>query len=174
MIGSIRTLTLAATAAGAVLLGTALPAQADLGAPTGTQTRTVSRHPAPAPRLVAISTGRHDTFDRVVFTLHGDAPGYKVGYVRHVHEDGSGKVVHLRGDADLLVRLTPADAHDGSGAPTYDGPKRSYPGYPQLREVAFAGDFEGTVSIGLGVRHKAGFRVFTLHSPTRIVVDIAH
>jgi hypothetical protein len=40
--------------------------------------------------------------------------------------------------------------------------------------VAFVGDFEATVSVGLGLRHKAGFRVFTLHDPTRIVVDVAH
>ncbi|MDQ1695086.1 MAG: hypothetical protein QOJ03_439 [Frankiaceae bacterium] len=176
MIGTIRsrTLTLVAVAAGAALLGTAVPAQADLGAPTRTDTRTVTRSPMPAPRLVDISTGRHTTFDRVVFKLRGDSPGYTVGYVRRVRADGSGNVVPLRGKANLLVRLTPADAHNSAGAPTYTGPRHIYPGYPQLREVAFVGDFEATVSIGLGLRHKAGFRVFTLHSPTRIVVDVAH
>jgi hypothetical protein len=153
---------------------TAAPAQADLGAPTDTSTRSVTRSPSPIPTLVDITTGRHAAYDRVVFTLHGAAPGYKVGYVKRVRADGSGRLVDLRGHANLLVRLTPADAHNDRGTATYDGPKRLYPGYPQLREVAFVGDFEATVSIGLGLRHKAGFRVLTLQDPTRIVVDVAH
>ena len=37
-----------------------------------------------------------------------------------------------------------------------------------------AGDFEGVVTFGLGVRHRTGFRVFRLTDPTRIAVDVAH
>lgn len=163
-----------ATAVAAALVLTAVPAQADLGAPTKTRDRTVTRTPSPTPRLVDITTGRHASFDRVVFTFRGDPPGYAVGYVRRVRTDGSGEIVPLRGHANLLVRLTPADAHNSKGEATYDGPHRIYPGYPQLREVAFVGDFEATVTIGLGLRTKTGFRVFTLRSPTRIVLDVAH
>lgn len=175
MSGSLRPHALAAvTVLAAAGLITTLPAQADLGAPTSTRTRTVERSPAPTPRLVDITTGRHAAYDRVVFTFRGNAPGYTVGYVRRVRADGSGELVRLRGHANLFVRLTPADAHNRAGEATYDGPHRIYPGYPQLREVAFVGDFEATVSIGLGLRTKTGFRVFTLSSPTRIVVDVAH
>jgi len=162
----------AATTAGLVL--TSLPASADLGAPTSTASRSVTRSPSPTPRLIGIRTGRHATFDRVVFDLRGAAPGYRIGYVKTVREDGSGRVVDLRGNAQLMVRLTPAQAHRADGSPTYTGPKRILVDDPELREVALVGDFEGVVSIGLGVRAKHGFRVLTLHDPTRIAVDIAH
>ena len=164
-----------AVALGTVTLVAAGPiVHADQGAPTSTKTRTVERGPQPAPHVIDLRTGRHTTFDRVVVDLEGGAPGYRVGYVREVHEDGSGKVVDTRGRANLLVRLTPADAHHENGSPTYAGPSRFTVDYPALREVAFAGDFEATVSIALGIRHKTGFRVITLSHPTRIVVDIAH
>jgi hypothetical protein len=169
-----RLLATAAVAAAATLGLTALPAQADLGAPTNTAPRTVERSPSPIPRLVDIRTGMHPAYDRVVFELKRGAPGFDVRYVKTVRQDGSGKELSLRGDANLMVRLTPADAHDGAGRPTYDGAHRILVDYPNLREVRFAGDFEATVSIALGLRHKAGFRVFTLHDPTRIVVDVAH
>ena len=165
-------------AAGVVLLATltltTLPAQAGQSPPTSTQTRSVERSPRPTPQVTGIRTGRHGTFDRVVIGLDGAAPGHKVGYVKEVRADGSGKVVDTRGRANLLVRLTPADAHDSDGHATYDGPRRFTVGYPALREVAFAGDFEATVSIALGISHKNGFRVMTLSNPTRIVIDITH
>ena len=163
-----------AVAVGTLVLTAVPSAQADQGAPTSTRTRTVERAPRSAPHVVDIRTGRHTSFDRVVFDLKGEAPGYRVGYVKEVREDGSGKVVDTRGRANLLVRLTPANAHHENGSPTYTGPSRFTVDYPALREVAFAGDFEATVSIALGIRHKNGFRVMTLADPTRIVVDIAH
>jgi hypothetical protein len=167
-------LTGVALALGTAVIVTAPPAHADQSAPTSTKTRSVERAPRSAPHVVHLRTGRHEEFDRVVVDLNGEAPGYTVGYVREVHEDGSGKLVETRGRANLLVRLTPANAHHENGSPTYTGPSRFTVDYPALREVAFAGDFEATVSIALGIRHKNGFRVTTLGHPTRIVIDIAH
>ena len=164
----------AAVALTSALTVTSLPAQADQSAPAGTQTQSVQRSPRPTPTLSDVRTGRHATFDRVVIDLHGAAPGYKIGYVKEVRADGSGKVVDTRGRANLLVRLSPTDAHDSNGNATYDGPRRFTVGYPALREVAFAGDFEATVSIALGISHKSGFRVMTLSNPTRLVIDVAH
>ena len=171
--GMIRHFAVASTAVAVAV--TSLPAQAaDQGAPSSTKTRTIERSPQPTPHVTGIRTGRHAAFDRVVIDLNGEASGYTVGYVRQVREDGSGKAVETRGRADLLIRLTPANAHHENGSPTYNGPTRFTVDYPALREVAFAGDFEATVSIALGVRSKSGFRVLTLADPTRIVVDIAH
>jgi len=159
----------------ATIVSSGLPmAHADQGPPSSTATRTVTRTSQPTPQLTGIRTGQHASFDRVVFDLAGAAPGYRVGYVRQVKADGSGKVVETRGRANLLLRLIPTDAHDAEGHATYTGSKRFVVNYPALREVAFAGDFEATVSIALGISHKSGFRVLTLHQPTRIVVDIAH
>lgn len=169
-----KRLTVGALAVATAVTVAAPPANAGQGAPTSTKTRTVERSPAAIPHVINIRTGQHAAFDRVVIDLKGGAPGYKVGYVKEVREDGSGKVVETRGRASLLVRLTPANAHHENGNATYSGPNRFSVDYPALREVAFAGDFEGTVSIALGIRSKTGFRVMTLHSPTRLVVDVAH
>ncbi|BAS14136.1 conserved hypothetical protein [Arthrobacter sp. Hiyo8] len=43
--------------------------------------------------------------------------------------------------------------------------------------MAFAGSFEGYTSLGLGVRARLPFRVFTLAGPgtgSRLVIDVAH
>jgi hypothetical protein len=125
-------------------------------------------------RLVAVRTGRHAGFDRVVFELAGAPPGYRVQYVPKVVQDGSGLPVALAGKAFIQVVLTPTDAHLASGAPSWPGPKRSSPGFPAVRQVAFAGDFEGYVTFGLGIAQRSGFRVTELRYPARIVVDVAH
>ena len=39
--------------------------------------------------------------------------------------------------------------------------------------MAFVSDFEGRVTFGLGLRDRAGFRVFELRNPNRIVIDVA-
>jgi hypothetical protein len=44
--------------------------------------------------------------------------------------------------------------------------------FPELREVAGAGDIEGVVSFGLGLSAESGFRIFTLTDPDRLVVDV--
>jgi hypothetical protein len=45
-------------------------------------------------------------------------------------------------------------------------------GFSTFRQVAWAGSFEGQTTVGLGVRARLPFRVFTL--PGRVVVDVAH
>jgi hypothetical protein len=41
-----------------------------------------------------------------------------------------------------------------------------------LRQVRFAGDFEGQVRFGLGVAGRGGVRVSELTDPTRVAVDV--
>jgi hypothetical protein len=46
-----------------------------------------------------------------------------------------------------------------------------------FRQVVFDGTFEGQTQIGLGVRARLPFRVFTLAGPgggSRLVIDVAH
>jgi hypothetical protein len=168
--GMVTVVVAAATAIGLVI--SSAPAQ---GATSySTKSVTVRRAPSPTPLLTGVRVGRHATFDRVVFDLSGQAPGYRVGYVKVVRSQGSGDVVRLHTTYKILVRLLPAAAHDDAGAPSYTGATSFWVGYPQLRRVGFAGDFEGVVAFGLGVRHHTGFRVFTLSNPTRIVVDMHH
>jgi hypothetical protein len=53
-------------------------------------------------------------------------------------------------------------------------PSTITPGCANLRQIKKAGDFEGVVSFGLGLRRKTGFRVFRLTAPARVVIDVAH
>ena len=53
-------------------------------------------------------------------------------------------------------------------------PRTRTPLCSNLRQVKTAGDFEGIVTFGLGLRRKTGFRVFRLTRPKRIVIDVAH
>jgi hypothetical protein len=47
------------------------------------------------------------------------------------------------------------------------------PGYPTLKQVSIAGDFEAVLSFGIGLDRTAGFQVTRLRSPDRVVVDVA-
>ncbi|HYT25716.1 MAG TPA: hypothetical protein VEP73_04430 [Actinomycetota bacterium] len=123
------------------------------------------------PTLVAVRTGHHPGFDRVVFELRGGRPSAQVRYVRQLTEDASGKPVSLAGSANLLVVFHGVNAHDDSGQPTVS-PRRFSPNLPNLKEVAQIGDFEAVVSYGLGLDHRVPVRVFNLSSPSRVVIDI--
>jgi hypothetical protein len=127
-----------------------------------------------------VRAGRHTCFDRLVIDLRGSRPtGYRVSYVSQVHRPGSGQVVPLAGGARLLVSVK-APAYDNDGDATYDpaNPNRlvNVAGFRTFRQVALAGSFEGITDIGLGVRARLPFRVFTLDdgSTTRMVIDVAH
>jgi hypothetical protein len=52
-------------------------------------------------------------------------------------------------------------------------PDKLTPGLPQVRQLGLAEDWEGVVRIGVGLDHRAGFRVLELTSPVRVVVDVA-
>jgi hypothetical protein len=135
---------------------------------------------SPAP-VVDVRAGQHDCFDRVVVDLRsGPAPGYFVEYVDEVRQGGSGRPVPLRGGAQLRV-IVRAPAHDRDMRPTYDPADASeavdVTGFSTLRQIAFASSFEGRTTIGVGVRARLPYRVFTLGGPgggTRLVVDVAH
>ena len=137
-----------------------------LGLPPFTTARKTSPGGAGQAEMFAIATGCHATFDRLVIRARNARPGYDVRYVRRVFADPSGNPVRLRGTKRLLLVSHNATGHALPGVKT--------PLCPNLRQVKVAGDFEGIVTFGLGVRRKTGFRVFRLSSPKRVVVDIAH
>ena len=131
--------------------------------------------------LTGVRAGRHDCYDRLVLDLGaGPATGYSVSYVGAVQQDGSGAVVPLRGGARLAV-VAHAPAYDAAGTPTYvpRDPRELAPvaGDRTFRQVAWAGSFEGSTTVGLGVRARLPFRVLVLAGPgagSRLVVDVAH
>jgi hypothetical protein len=129
----------------------------------------------PGGNMVGLRAGRQDCYDRLVFDVPGPAGGYWVSYVDEVVEDPTGNPVPLRGGARLSVTVFSA-AHDAAGNPTYVYSNRAelvdVTGFQTFRQVAWAGSFEGTTTVGLGVRARLPFRVLTLAD--RVVVDVAH
>ena len=134
----------------------------------------VTHNVSPAPKVVDLRVGEHRNFDRVVIDLDGRIPGHTVKYVRSLRYDGSGQAVPLRGRKFISVTLSPARAHNARGHSVYEGPRLRQYRMPVLRGVAFTGDFEGRVSFGLALRNRSDFRVFELHAPNRIVIDVLH
>lgn len=148
--------------------------------PWGSLTKEATSVGPPPSRIVNLRSGRHPCFDRLVVDLDGPAPGYTVQYVDELVEDGRGNVVPLRGGARLEVRVR-RPAHDDNGNATYQPADRNEAlavgSYDTFRQVAFLGTFEGETQIGLGVRARLPFRVFTLAGPgagSRLVIDVAH
>ena len=150
--------------------GAAVP---DCGITWGSQAK--SADPAHAGNLTNIRAGRHDCYDRLVFDATGPADGYWVSYVDVMHEDATGAVIPLRGGAKLSITVQ-APSYDENFEQTYHYANRSelvnVTGYQTFRQVAFAGSWEGSTTVGLGVRARLPFRVLAL--PNRIVVDVAH
>ena len=125
--------------------------------------------------------GQHVCFDRLVLDVRGGRLGtYWVNYVPEVRTDGAGFLVPLRGGAKLQVTAAVAD-HDANYRRTYRPANRaelvSVAGFRTFRQVAYAGSFEATTTVGLGVRARLPFRVFVLAGPgtgSRLVIDVAH
>lgn len=130
--------------------------------------------------LKAVRIGRNPGFERIVFEFAGTStPGYRVQWVDGpITADGSGEVVQVNGKAHLEMVMQPASGVDLSAPDlivTYTGPDRiPTTGKTELiTDLVRTGDFEAVLSWAAGTTERVPFRVLTLHSPTRIVVDLA-
>jgi hypothetical protein len=157
---------LAIGVAGLVLATDALALPAFTTAPKAASPR------GDAAELYGAAAGCHATFDRFVIRARFATPGYDVRYVSRIVADPSGRPVSLLGAQRIRIRLNLAAGHDNRGRNLLAGTLT--PRCPNLLQVKKAGDFEGTVSFGLGLDHMTGFRVFRLTNPTRVVIDVAH
>lgn len=132
------------------------------------------QHDAPAATLVAVRTGTHDGFDRIVFEFDERVPGYHTEYIdRPVRKCGSGNVTQVAGDGWLEVRMSPANAHTEEGRPTVAERERM-PNLPVLSELELTCDFEAVVTWVFGVESPNRYQVRELSSPPRLVVDVRH
>jgi hypothetical protein len=139
-------------------------------APFGTGPVARERTPRTAPQLVSVRVDERDGYDRVVFTFDGSMPGYRVRYLPRVEGPG-GQPLMLPGTAFLEVAFEPARARGPDGRTTFPAGAIT-PSSPVLRQVRFAGDFEGQVRFGLGLAGRGGVRVSELADPTRVAVDV--
>jgi hypothetical protein len=135
--------------------------------------RTVVHEPIvpPVPVLEHIRYAAHPIgrYDRIVFDFDHRVPGYTIRYVSPVRGDASGQKVVVPGRRFLLVVFTPAQAHDDNGTATVSGTHDI--GLPMMRGYAVAGDFEGHVSVAIGLDRVTGYRTGELAD--RVYVDVA-
>jgi hypothetical protein len=160
-----------ATVAAAAVACLVLAAPAFGLPPFSTAPKSASGSP-PTAEVFGTAVGCHATFDRFVIRTRFGTASYAVRYVRKIIADGSGNTVTLKGSKRLRVVMRDTRAHTAAGGQLI--PNVRTPLCPNLRQVKVAGDFEGVVTFGLGLRRKTGFRVFRLTAPSRIVVDVAH
>lgn len=137
-----------------------------------------------------VRAGQHDCFDRVVLDVNGtidgpEAVGYSVAYVSgEVRADGSGDAVPTEGAGALEVTVrAPALGYGSSGhlyPPARTGDDLYTPeqlaGWGALREISFAGSFEGQSTIAVGVESELPFHVGSYDDEgySHLVVDVAH
>jgi hypothetical protein len=117
-----------------------------------------------------VRVGTHDGYDRFVIEFDGAMPAYRVqrqAGTRFV-QDPSGKEVTLAGTNGVLLDLRPI-----ADWTSYAAPSAFQPGFQFLQEARLIQNFEAVQQWGLGVQGSPCLRVFTLASPTRLVIDIA-
>jgi hypothetical protein len=121
-----------------------------------------------AVRVTAVRAAAQSGYDRFVIQFDGPVPQYEL----HPQpgstfvQDPSGLPVTLQGSSGLALTLRDASSS------SYSGPTDLHTNGNVLREARQVGDFEGVVSWALGLSKPACYRVTTLSSPFRLVIDV--
>ena len=137
-------------------------------APTAAQ---AAAAPPAIPTLTSVTARHVGDVDRVTFTFSNGLPTHVYPrWVDRVVYDGSGVPVRVAGAKILVVGFTSATAHDEDGLTMA---KRTAYALPNVITSVYGGDFEGYVSIGLGVQQRTSYVVKRLSNPDRVVVDVA-
>jgi hypothetical protein len=110
----------------------------------------------------------------VVFQFEGaQVPGYRIEYVREITL-GESDDQYLALEGRALVEATfQGTASDDYRPGTQTVPDKLTPDLAQVQQIGLAEDWEGVVRLGVGLDHRAGFRVLELRDPARVVVDFA-
>ncbi len=116
-----------------------------------------------------VRVGQHPDYDRIVFEYSGTTlPGLSIEQVSPPFTlDPSGLPLTVNGSSFLRIRLDPV-------AQVYAGSTSFAVGYPYLKDLERQGDYEGVQTWIAGFGAPVCVRVFTLSSPTRLVIDVQH
>jgi hypothetical protein len=112
----------------------------------------------PVPQLVAIRVGDHPggsgerPYNRMSFTFTTGFPSYEVGFVGALTNDASGQPVPLAGDGVLRVIFRQAQGHTAAGGSSVTSQPPARLGLSRMVGWAPAGDFEGVLTYGIGIR----------------------
>lgn len=128
------------------------------------------------PVLVDIRAAHYKGYDRLVFEFAGGRPDAAlVRWARELRYDGSGKIAHVQGNAFLGVTFRGAAAHDPDPPmrSTF-GPARRAFDLPNVAHVVLLGDYEATVSVGVGLMQRTRIlKVIALSRPYRLVLHVS-
>ena len=122
------------------------------------------------PTLTSVQAQHVGKVDRVTFGFANGLPrDVQLRWVDTLRHDGSGLPVRVAGTKVLAVFFNGATNHDANGATTRT---RTAYALPNVVTSVGAGDFEGTVTVGLGVQKRTSYKVTKLQNPDRVVVDV--
>jgi hypothetical protein len=131
---------------------------------------------ADAPTLVDVRAAHYPGYDRLVFEFEGGRPkAAKVRWETDLRLDPSDKAAHVQGRAFLKVRFRQAAAHtpDAPVVSTFGPPRRAF-ALPNVAHVVLLGDYEGEVSLGVGLMKRTRIlKTIELSKPYRFVVHVA-
>jgi hypothetical protein len=131
----------------------------------------IASKPAPSTSFVdALRTGTHVGYDRIVVEFKNGQPGsitLRPQAGTTFNQSPSGQPVRVAGRHGLLVIIRGADAHTA-----YSGSRDLRTGYAALVETRVLEDFEGQVSLGLGLNVASCYRAAVLANPVRLVIDL--
>lgn len=130
---------------------------------------------APAELLLSrVEVGVHPGFERVVLHLDGEGrPGWDVRYDADPRQQGTGAAVQVQGRAVLRVDVTGVTYPTLVPEPGYGGPDQLQPQATDVvRQVVVGTVYEGRRSVFVGLGTAVPFRVFSLTSPARLVIDV--
>jgi hypothetical protein len=136
----------------------------------GFGTKTTSPPQPPVAFIDSVRTGTHSGYDRITIEFQNGLPSsvdLRLQGNSTFTNSPRGDNVTLAGSAGLLVVIKGADEHTA-----YIGATDFKTNYPVLLEARQMEDFEGTVQWGLGLSKSACYRMFTLASPQRLVIDV--
>lgn len=116
----------------------------------------------PVPRLVDLTTNIQSAqgFERLSFAFDtAAAPGYRIRRATALGQDGSGIPVTIPGSTSYLeIGFDPAQAHTDSGTLSFSRGRNATISGTVLSGYSVTGDFEGRVTVGVGLRVPSSFR----------------
>ncbi|MGW4702489.1 AMIN-like domain-containing (lipo)protein [Streptomyces sp. NPDC004285] len=173
----LRLLALGGALASALLAG---PVPTASAATTGAPAAVSAAPECASACFLAVRTGAHPDYDRVVVDLGGSAlptvldASVGTSGIYTDNAEGEPRRVPLDGASYLTLQLMGVNNSTTTGQNSFTGPAVQQLALPSVKGYALAGGHEGYFRFGLALGAHSSYRVFTLTSPNRLVIDVYH
>lgn len=130
-------------------------------------------------QIVGVRVGTHEAYDRIVFEFTGrlgsaGVPPFEIERATPpFYQDPSGLPMTVAGDPVLRLTLRGGTKVSPDGEMTYTGSRDFVLGFPMLRQLKEAGDFEAVSTWYAGLNDASCVRAYTLSNPARLVIDFS-